>query len=79
MMMKNAQDGTIEGTAKHAAGQIHTRSLLHTCTYTLMSTHRDILHTHTYAQMHTKSTGGPQQVQLVLCARDRHVGSIHHT
>ncbi len=65
MMMKHTRDGTVEGTAKHTAGQIHTHSLsfTQTNTHTYTFTCIDILHspTHTRKNTHTESIGCPQQ------------------
>lgn len=79
MMMKHTRDGTVEGTAKHTAGQVRTHSLSLTQINTLC-TYIHITDTHTYTKTHTHSQQGALgRVRLVLSARDRHVDSIHHT
>lgn len=74
MMMKHTKDGTVEGTAKHTAGEIHTHSLSYAHTFT----HLDVFQAppiHTHRVNRVLSAG----FAWVLSAREKHVDSIHHT
>lgn len=74
MMMKNAQDGTIEGTAKHAVGQIHTRSLLHTN----LDTQRHITHPHIRTNAHGVNRVPSAGSLSVVCQRQARVVYSSH-